>query len=391
MFDIQQIRKDTPACEDKLFFNSAGASLTPSSVNQKVIEYLQAEEEIGGYQLADQRIDQVESFYSQVAGLLNTKAKNISFAHHATDAYAKALSSIPFQSGDVILTTNDDYVSNYLNFISLKKHLGIRIVRADNLENGDIDLEGFGRLLQKYQPRLVAITHIPTSSGLVQDVEAIGQLCKERNILFLLDACQSVGQLEVDVQKIGCDYLSATGRKFLRGPRGTGFLYVSDRVLEEGYAPLYVDLRGAEWVGEEAFELRPDARRFETWEMPYALLVGLTEAIAYARQVGIKKIQAYNKRLVTHLNSQLNDVKGLSLYDRGSVRAAILTLCKTDKSLVQTKAYLDQHNVYYSVIDKSSARWDFEEKKIDWAIRISPHYFNTIDEANQLAELLKAF
>ena len=386
-----QIRQDTPGCDDKLFFNSAGSSLPPAVVGQKISEYLHEEEQIGGYKLADLRAEEIRGFYEEAARLLNTRAANIAFANHATDAYAKALSSIPFENGDSILTSDDDYVSNYLNFLSLRKRFGIRILRIRILENGDLDLDHCRQMLKEYRPRLLALTHVPTNSGLVQDAVAVGRLCRETDTLYLLDACQSVGQMPLDVEQIGCDFLSATGRKFLRGPRGTGLLYVSDRILHEGYAPLFVDLRGADWTAADQYELQPDARRFETWEIPYALLLGLKEAIAYANRLGLEQIQAFNRKLMQQLSKQLGRIEDVRQFDRGTEQAAILTFRKEGKSLTDTQAYLDQHNVYYSVSQKSSAQIDFERKGIDWAIRLSPHYFNTTKEAEALVELVSEF
>jgi len=388
MTDIDQIRKDTPACNDKLFFNSAGSSLPPRIVGDTIRTYLDEEEKIGGYRLADLREQETRGFYEQAARLLNTEGRHIAFASHATDAYAKALSSVPFRPGDVILTTDDDYVSNYLNFLSLQQRFGIRIVRSRNLENGDLDLDHFWEMLKRYRPRLVSLTHIPTSSGLVQDAVAVGALCRETDTLYLLDACQSVGQIPVDVQQIGCDFLSATGRKFLRGPRGTGFLYVSERVLQEKYAPLFVDLRGARWMAGDDYDLVSHAQRFEAWEVPYALLLGLREALAYARQVGIEQIEAYNQQLIRAMEEQLSTLPGVQLFDRGSRRAAILTFRKEGRSLEATQAHLDQHAVYHSVVQKTSAQFDFEKKGIDWAIRLSPHYFNTLQEVEKLSEVV---
>jgi len=242
--DIIEIRKDTSGCADKIFLNSAGSSLPPKIVTEKMIDYLQYEERIGGYDAAKFKADEINKFYIEAAKLLNCKPANIAFAYNATDAYARALSAIPFKNVDYILTTNDDYISNQIAFLSLQKRFGVQLLRANNLANGDIDLVHFEELIKKHKPVLVAVTHVPTNSGLVQNAEEIGKICNKYDTWYLLDACQSVGQMIVDVEKIGCDFLSATGRKFLRGPRGTGFLYISDEVLMSGLAPLFIDMRG---------------------------------------------------------------------------------------------------------------------------------------------------
>ncbi|HXB43123.1 MAG TPA: aminotransferase class V-fold PLP-dependent enzyme, partial [Puia sp.] len=267
--DITKIRKDTPGCVDKIFLNSAGSSLPPKSVVEKSVGYLQFEQEVGGYEAAFLRAEEIDTFYKETATLLHCKPANIAFAYNATDAYARALSAIAFKSGDYIVSTNDDYISNQIAFLSLQKRFGVRLLRANNLDNGDIDLTHLEELILGFLPVLVAVTHIPTNSGLVQQVEEIGKICKKYDVWYLLDACQSVGQREVDVEKIGCDFLSATGRKFLRGPRGTGFLYVADSIINEKLEPLFIDMRGADWIKADEYLIQMDAKRFELWEFSY--------------------------------------------------------------------------------------------------------------------------
>ena len=387
--DINKIRQDTPSCFNKLFFNSAGASLTPHHIVAKVKAYLDEEEKMGGYKLEDLREAEINEFYEEVAQLIGCQAHNIAFAHDATDAYIKALSSIQFQANDVIITTNDDYASSQIQYLSLQQRYHIQIVRIKNLENGDLDMAHFKDLVATHRPKLVTLAHIPTNSGLVQNVEAIGEICAKENILFLLDACQSIGQLALDVKKIKCDFLSATGRKFLRGPRGTGFLYVSDKILKEGYAPLFIDGKGATWTGSREFTIQASAKRFQTWEAPYALVIGLKEAAKYANSIGMQSIQAYNEQLMHRFRTNLSSIKGLSMYDKGSKTGNLLTFRKAGKSLEQIQATLDQQSVFYSV---SSFEWgviDFKRKGIDWAIRLSPHYFNTNEEIDKVSEILE--
>ncbi|WP_306460071.1 aminotransferase class V-fold PLP-dependent enzyme [Flavobacterium sp. B17] len=198
--------------------------------------------------------------YNETATLINAKPSNIAFATSATEAYTKALSSIIFKEGDTIITTADDYISNQITFISLQKKMNLKIIRMKNLPDHELDLDDLEVLIKKHHPRIVAVTHIPTNSGLIQNVEGVGKICREYGILYLVDACQSVGQMVVDVEKINCDFLTATGRKFMRGPRGTGFLYVSDKVLEQNYAPLLLDMRGAKWSEFDDYELFDSAK-----------------------------------------------------------------------------------------------------------------------------------
>ncbi|MEM6698604.1 MAG: aminotransferase class V-fold PLP-dependent enzyme, partial [Bacteroidota bacterium] len=224
MLNIQQVRQETPTCLQKIHLNNAGASLQPQVVVNNVIGYLQLESQLGGYETANLKAQEIQDFYTAVAQLLKTKPRNIAYAHHATEAYNKALSSIPFERGDVLLTTDDDYASNQIAFLQLQKKTGIQVIRAAQLPEGGVDVNSVEELIKKHRPKLVAVTHIPTNSGLIQEVYPIGKLCQQHDILYLVDACQSVGQLDLDVNEMHCDFLSATGRKYLRGPRGTGLL-----------------------------------------------------------------------------------------------------------------------------------------------------------------------
>ena len=387
--NIEQIRQDTPNCKDKIFLNSAGASLIPKIVVHKVNEYLIEEEKIGGYKLEELRKSEFDEFYNEVAKLIHCEAHNIAFINNATDGYIKALSCIDFKEDDTVITTDDDYASNHIHFIALQKRYHINVVRIKTFENGELDIEDFETLIKMYRTKLVSISHIPTNSGLIQNVKAIGNICEKNNIIFLLDACQSVGQIVVDVKPLKCDFLTATGRKFLRGPRGTGFLYVSDKILKEQYAPLYIDGRGATWTEIYKFEMLDSAKRFELWESPCAFKMGFQEAIKYANNIGMEHIQAYNEKIMKQLRANLSSIPNVVLFDKGLNTSNILTFRKGNVSLKRISNILDKNKVYYSVSNKEWGLIDFNKKGIEWAIRLSPHYFNTIEEMDKVSQIIE--
>jgi len=386
--DLNIIRQQTKGCSDKIFLNSAGSSLVPEVVTEKMVSYLQQEALTGGYALANQFADELQELYVQAAVLLNCSPENIAYTASATDAYAKALSAVSFKQGDVILTTDDDYISNQLSFLSLKDRLGITVIRAYNLPNGDLDLGSFEKLLVRHEPKLVALTHIPTNSGLVQPAEEVGAICRKYDTLYLLDACQSVGQMVVDVKKIGCDFLTATGRKFIRGPRGTGLLYVSDKVLAAGMVPLIFDNMGAEWTGADEYKLAETAKRFEFWESSIAGRLGLIAALKYINDLGIANIEQYNVRLMQQFREALGKIDGLQLHDLGSHQSNILTFTSSKRPMDETAQLLRNNQVYFSLSFRNFAVIDFEKKNLDSVIRLSPHYFNTAEELEKVADIL---
>jgi cysteine desulfurase/selenocysteine lyase len=387
--DTQALRQDTAGCTNGIFLNSAGASLMPRPVVACLAEYLREEEQRGGYAVEQAHADDLQSLYAELATLLNARPHNFAFAWNATDAYNRALSAIPFRRGDVILTTDDDYISNQIAFLALQKRFGVKVQRARNLPNGDLDLTDFEAQLRQLRPVLVAVTHVPTNSGLVQPVEAIGQLCRQLDTWYLVDAAQSVGQLLVDVQRIGCDFLNAPGRTFLRGPRGTGFLYVSDRALAAGLEPLFIDRRGADWTAADVYQTRADGRRFEQQELA-ASVAGLAQAVRYANTVGIAQIAAYNAGLSRPLRELLTQPGHLRLLDRGSVQCNLVTFDAPGYDLAELSQALNAQGVVYTVSRRSFAVLDFTNKGVEWAIRFSPHYFNTMPELEQAVAILAA-
>src|SRR5690606_28402987 len=255
-----------------------------------------------------------------------TEPHRIAFTEHATAAFVAALSSVPLESGDVIVTTRHDYVSNQIQYLSLARRFGVEVVRVPDAPEGGVDVGALEAAVHRRRPKLVAVTHVPTSSGLVQDVEAVGRICRARDVPYLVDACQSVGQMPVEPERIGCDFLSATARKFLRGPRGAGFLWVSDRVLDRGLEPLFPDLRGADMIDEELYQPAPDARRFETWEFHWGLVLGTGEAARYARAVGLDAVCARVRALAARLRARLAEMDGVRVLDRGRELGAIVTV-----------------------------------------------------------------
>lgn len=388
--NIDKIRQGTRGLEDgKIFLNNAGSSLMPDLVADAMIDYLKLEEVSGGYHVANVNADVLDEFYGEIAKLINAKPSNMAFATSATEAYSKALSSIVFKEGDVIITTADDYISNQITFISLQKKLGVKVIRMKNLPDHELDLENLEHLIREHRPKLIAVTHIPTNSGLIQNVEAVGNICRQHDILYLVDACQSVGQMVVDVEKIGCDFLTATGRKFLRGPRGTGFLYVSDRLLDQDYAPLLLDMRGADWTEYNDYKLFRTAKRFEHWEFSYASMLGLKYAVKYANNTGMDKIEKYNQGLSQKLRENLKD-SGFSVWDWGNRLSSIVTFSGPDGDLENIQKVLRENSVYFSVTYKNSALIDFTNKNINGIVRLSPHYFNTMEEIEKVSGLLKS-
>ena len=387
--EVARWRRDTPGCVHRAHLNNAGSAFCPTPVIDAVKGHLELEQELGGYEAADAAGTRVQAAYDDVARLIGAAPRNVAMVENATVAFAQAVSALDFHPGDVIVTTRNDYISNQLLFLSLQRRLGVEVRRAAELPSGGVDPDSLREEARHPRCRLVSVTWIPTNSGLIQPVEAIGEICAELDVPYVVDACQAVGQLPVDVGRLRCDFLSATSRKFLRGPRGAGFLFVSDRALERGAAPLYIDMRGATWDAADRFGLMPDARRFENWEFASALVLGLGAAAAYALDVGTDLISERALGLAALTRERVGAIPGIRTLDRGERLAAIVTAEVAGHHANDISAALRARGINTHTALREFAVLDMTAKGAESAVRISPHYYNTVDEIGRLVEVLE--
>lgn len=387
-WDIAHLREETAGCEQSTFFNNAGASLQPRPVVARVIEHLRLEEQVGGYEAADRVVHELAGVYGSVARLLHCAPEEIALQENATRAWEMAFYSLRFAPGDRIVTAANEYASNYIAFLQVAQRTGAEIHVVESDAAGEVDLEALRKLLDD-RVKLIALTHVPTNGGLVQPAAQVGELARAAGIPFLLDACQSAGQMDLDVNVLGCDMLSATGRKYLRGPRGTGFLYVRNALLEQMDPPT-LDLHAATWVAQGKFEVRSDAKKFETWESSAATRLGLGVAIEYALKLGLQKIEHRVQHLAARLREQLVEVNGVTVRDLGRVRCGIVTFTCNDHSPGEVMQRLKAKGIAVRTIERSSARIDMEQRGLDELVRASVHYYNTEAEIERLCAAVRA-
>jgi cysteine desulfurase / selenocysteine lyase len=387
-WDIVRLRAETAGCEQSTFFNNAGASLQPRAVVARVIEHLRLEERVGGYEAADLVSSELEGLYDSVARLLGCAPEEVALQENATRAWEMAFYSLRFAPGDRIVTAANEYASNYIAFLQVARRTGAEICVVESDQAGEVDLEALQGLLDD-RVKLIALTHVPTNGGLVQPAARVGELARRAGIPFLLDACQSVGQMHMDVNVLGCDMLCATGRKYLRGPRGTGFLYVRSAMLAQMEPPL-LDLRAATWVEKGKFEIRGDAKKFETWESAAAPRLGLGVAIEYALALGLERIERRVRYLAALLRERLAEVEGVTVWDLGRVRCGIVTFTCERHPAGDVMQRLQANGIAVRTIERSSTRIDMEQRGLDELVRASVHYYNTEAEVERLCAVLRA-
>ena len=352
-----------------------------------IVGYLEEEARHGGYEVADAHVDDLQAVYGTLAELIGAERSEIAIVDSATRAWDLAFGAMTFRAGDRILTTESEYASNVIAFVQMAHRTGASVEVVPSRPTGEIDVDALDTMIDD-RVRLIAINHVPTNSGLVNPAADVGRVANAHDIPYLLDACQSVGQMPVDVARIGCDLLSATSRKFLRGPRGAGFLYVRSAMLDR-LAPAVLDLHGARLEAVDRIVMRQDARRFELWERSAALVHGMGAAAAYAMEIGLDAIWERDARLAATLRRRLVEVSGVTVHDIGSVQGAIVTFSVTGRDASDVKAALHEQAINVSVVTQSSAPFDTVERGLPPLVRASVHYFNTELEIERLVEAIE--
>ena len=388
--DPARLRADTPGTARRIHLNNAGAALVPRPVLEAQLKHLRREAEIGGYEAADEAQDAIAAIYARVARLIGADPDEIALVENATVAWQMAFYALArdFRPGDRILTARNEYGANYVAFLQAARRTGAVIEVIPDDATGATDPTALAAMLDE-RVRLIALTWIPTNGGLVNPAAAIGRIARAHGIPYLLDACQAVGQLPVDVIELGCDFLSATGRKFLRGPRGTGFLYVR-RALLAGLEPPMIDHHGAAWTAPDAYDLRPDARRFETWENNYAAQLGLGAAADYALALGLDAIAARCRVLADRLRAGLRAIPGVTVHDLGTNPSAIVSFTMAGVEAAAVKAHCAAAGINLSTSQPSSTLLDATARGLPPLVRASPHCYNDEAEIDRALAALAA-
>ena len=388
LIDVARTRRDTPACEKVVHFNNAGASLMPNPVLDTCIEHLWLEARIGGYEAAEEAQARHEAIYRSIATLLHASPEEIALADSATRAWHLAFQGLQTPRGAKILTTRTSYASNFIAFLHRARKDGLEIDVAPCDDAGDLDLDAFEQRIDG-RVALIALTHIPTNGGIINPAEAVGKIARKYGVPYLLDACQSAGQLPLDVTRIGCDMLSSTGRKFLRAPRGTGFLYVRRAFLDRLEPPM-PDLHSATWTTPDDYRPHEGMRAFEMWESNLAMKLGLGAAVDYALDLGLDAIRGRIRDLADLLRRRLHALNGIRVRDTGTEQGGIVTFDIANVAASIVKSRLREQSMHITVSLPSHTLLDAMERNLPKMVRASVHYYNTEEEIDRFCEAVHA-
>lgn len=386
--EIQQFRAETNGTAKVIHFNNAGSSLPPDVVTDTVIAYLREEATYGGYETEAKYQSQLDNTYDLIARLINAGRDEVAIVESASVGWGLVFNGIDFKPGDEIITSEMEYVTNLMGFLNAKKNHGVVFKVVPNDENGNFSMQGLEYAITA-KTKLIAITQVPSTAGGMIPVAEIGKIARKHGILYLVDACQSAGQLPVDVEEIGCDMLSVTGRKYLRAPRGTGFLYVR-KAVQDQLKLILIDSHSADWVSETEFKARNDAKRFELYEKNRALTLGLGKAIEYALNIGIDRIWQRIQYLADTMRNSLQEIEGVTVHDFGPQQCGIVTFSVAGLDGAAVKSKLKERGINVSLAKAISTLIYMNKNHLEGIVRASVHYYNTEEEIEALCVALKS-
>jgi selenocysteine lyase/cysteine desulfurase len=387
--DVARERRATAGSTLARHFNAAGAALPSVGVVGTVVDHLRREEAKGGYEAAAEMRESTERVYESAAALIGASAHEIALFDSASSGLRAILDALRPGRGQRIVASSSTYVSHALHIMSLSREHDIELVIAPTDASRQMDLGALEQILSDGKPTIVTVAHIPTSSGLVEPVAAIGEIVKRYGGTYILDATQSVGHLVTDVNEIGCDVLVTTGRKFLRGPRGTGFTYVR-RELAESLPPIAPDVRGAQWNSLDGWDLDASARRFESWESAIAARLGLGTAIDEAMGRGMDATETWLQHAGVRLRVSLNELSGVRTMDPDRSGSAIVTFVVDGVDPSVAVQQLAERGVRVVSVPATHGQWDLGDRGVHSVVRASPHVYNDEDDEIALVESVAA-
>jgi cysteine desulfurase / selenocysteine lyase len=375
----------------KNYLNNAGAGIMSTKTYEVIINYLKLEREIGAYHAAAKSKTLSDNFYINAAKLINANSPSeIAYMDSASRGWNMIVYGTPLKKGDTILTLSSEFGTNLITLFNYAKlnDFKVCVIKCDI--NGSFLIEEIENKL-KEGAKLIAISHAVAHGSIINPVEEIGKLAKKYGAYYIVDGCQTVGQIKVDVQSIQCDAYMTTGRKWLCGPRGTGFLYVKS---SSQMRTTQLDLASADLIFDDnlnliRIEVRNDAKQFELWEKSFANLLGLSSAIEECLESKIEVISVKIQELSNKLRFAASSNENIKLIGKTISLSGILGFYLDDyskESYVQNE--FDKFDLRISTMSDWDCPMHFPKNGANKIFRLSPHFYTDNDTIEKACEII---
>ncbi|MBA5777328.1 aminotransferase class V-fold PLP-dependent enzyme [Stappia sp. F7233] len=380
------MRQGIPHVDDFIHLNNAAGSLADQRVHDAIKAHLELEARSGSTEAMNAVSSKLEQLYSAVAAFVGGTADQMLVADSHTNAWQRPFLAVDLKPGDVVLVGSSEWGGNLSMIHHTCRRTGASYKVVPDDASGRMDLRTFESALKDKRVKLVCTTWVAATSGQVNPVEEIGELMRQTEALHFVDGAQAIGQFPVDIRNLNCDLLTVSARKFVRGPRGTGFAWISKRFLNE-YKPLGVDQFAAPWEND-APHLRGDARRFETGESNYAARLGLLSALELILTRDISADFTVIKELAAQARARLSSTEGITVLEGNEGSCGLVTFladgvapAKIAADLRQSRINISAPTTRYGPLYMAARGWNAIN-------RLSPHAFNTADEIDKACDAI---
>lgn len=374
-----------------VYVNSAAASPPPRQVVDTSIDYLQKTASLGPYlpSFREEVYQKIEETREKAAKFIGAKTSEMAFVKNGTEGINFIANGLTWNKGDEIILADIEFHSNYTPWLKLrdKKKVHLKIIKTDF--SGVIDVNLIEQEISN-RTKLITVSHLSNASGALQHIEKICEIAKKRDVLTLINASQTLGLIPINVQELDCDFLTGCGRKWLRGPEGSGILYIRESLVES-IEPTIIGWGGTTWDFEtNEYYYLSTARRVEAGCPIVPSILGLGAAIDYAQNIGIEEIVTKVEALTRYSFQQLSVIEGIAIYGPKNIenRLAIIPFNVEGLHPDEITNYLEKNNI---IIESGTfmANMLLQHYGINKMVRISPHYFNTKVEIDFIVTLIK--
>lgn len=386
---IEALRAQTPGTQTTVHFNHAGASLPSAATLQAIQAHLQREATQGPMEAGVASRELTEKARALAARLLNADPAEVALTGGNSPGWGAAFAALePWLPGDRILVGRHEWGGNLAVMRLKAQRAGATLETIPSDDSGCVDAQALEAMLDE-RVRLIALTWLPANGGLINPAAAVGSVARRHGIPYFVDAAQAVGQLPVDVAQIGCDVLSGAGRKALRGPRGTGLLYVRRGFLDQ-LTPAFVDTHSAPLGADGEPVLRPDAARLESAEASLALRCGLANALQEALDIGLPAIRARIDATAESLRTELAAIPGITVLDQGRERSGLVSFNVAGQDAVSVQRAMAAQGVTVGSNGVPYTPLDMQVRGLTQIARASVSYLTNDAEIDRLLQALRA-
>jgi cysteine desulfurase / selenocysteine lyase len=385
--DIELIPKDFPVTKKKIYMNCGSFAPMPLYTIKSITDFLVRCSEEGPDSTSAQ--EYITSLMKElrilVSQLINCEPEEIIFTQSTTEGINYVASGLDWKKSDIIIARGGlhEHYANYFPWLNISKKYGVKLEETKIDNNGFFDLDKIDKIAKNKNTKLITLSHVLYNNGAIMPVEEVGKIAKKQNMLYSIDAAQSVGTINVDVKKIGCDFLAFPGFKWICGPPGIGIFYCKKESAEM-LTPKYIGGESAIITKEKNLVYTGSPQKFQTGFRNYVGIAGLVSSLKYIQRLGVNNIRKMNMDVANEIIEGLGKIRGISIFgpEDEKLRTSIVSFIIDSVSPKITVSSLQEKGIIVAERDIVGGG----KKK---AVRASPHFFNTSNEASTFIQDIK--